>query len=376
MNDSSRRAGTVSSMQLAALMLFVSVDPMVRTASALLVRIAGQEAWLAMLVGLALDLLIAAELALLGHWYRGQTMLEYPQAILGRVFGWPVGVAFALFFAHVGSTSLWELSEFAGRVFLPETPALMVAVLIASLCTYAAWLGLDTFARLAELLAPLFVLGFVLMVAMASPAMEFVNLRSPFEQGLGPPLRAGLLPASLLGVCIVVGALLPYHGDAAGTWKAKAVGVSAAVFIVTITMLTAVAMFGPVEAGRAGSVVMPITKTIRLGDLIQRLELFWVGAWITAAVVSLTTLTWAAATGLARAFGVPDYRWLLVPLNVLVVAAGPLTFQNLADLDDFWERAYPIYALSIEFGLVTLLLVVAALRRPWRGGGGDGAIGV
>jgi len=90
--------GRISSRQFFFLILILILSVSLFNLPTIIISRAKQDVWIAMLIALGIDAVVAVVLYVLGRRYPNQTMFEYSEEILGRFLGKGVGLIFAFFF--------------------------------------------------------------------------------------------------------------------------------------------------------------------------------------------------------------------------------------------------------------------------------------
>ena len=90
--------GRISSRQFFFLILTLILSVSLFNLPTIIISRAKQDVWIAMLIALGIDAVVAVVLYVLGRRYPNQTMFEYSEEILGRFLGKGVGLIFTVFF--------------------------------------------------------------------------------------------------------------------------------------------------------------------------------------------------------------------------------------------------------------------------------------
>jgi len=286
--------------------------------------------------------------------------------ILGRPLGKLVSLTFIVFFLHVNALNLRVLSEQV-NITMPETPILVFVVSFLAASSYAVRKGLENLARVNELLGPLFLIGGLVVFVLAAKDMDFRNWLPVLGNGLKPPLKGSLLPASFFGVCIVMAVFMPYHNRPERTLAAKALGVVIGVSYTTLLTMGALAHFGVAQTIALQNPIFILSRDITIAGFLERVEAVFLAIWVGGGFVTVSALQYACCLGLAQWLGLRDYRPLVLPVGVMMAALSLSLFGNTPERSEFTRNIYPLYALSVEGGLTTVLLAVALLRGKGKG---------
>lgn len=325
---------------------------------------AGQFAWLAVALGLAIDLVLAMVLYYLGRRFPGRTMFEYSISLLGCVLGRLVGFTYTLFFFATAAFSLRVFAELLAMAVMPETPLLFFATSMAGVSAYTAWYGVQTIARLAELIGPASFLFTVFALVTVLPNVD-TGLLSPEwpPAGLGGLLAGTLAAASWFGTCMVMGLLMAYHNQPGQALKTKAKGVATGAAVVGLVTVILVGVFGLKTVIRLTCPLYSLVQMVSLANFLEGVEALILVVWVGGGLITIASLYHAAAVGLAQVLGVGEPRYILLPLAALLVIASVSFFPYFSQLCAFTVNVLPFYAIILEIGPTALLFAVALVRR-------------
>ena len=122
-------------------------------------------------------------------------------------------------------------------------------------------------------------------------------------------------------------------------------------------------MFGPEEASSLNLPMYELGRMISIGDFLERIKVILLGIWINMAYAKAGVFFYLGATSLARWLNLKDYRPLVTPLGVLMVALSLHLYDNVPELIAFFRPGVLLpYALSVGFVIPAFILAVALIR--------------
>lgn len=320
----------ISGGMLASLMLVFTLFPALSFLPATLIRVTGQGAFLAAIIGN----LVASIPGLLGialcQRFPGLMPGEILRKVGGRWFGGLLGLLYALFFVWVYGLNIADLIDFAQVVLLPETPALVFAFLIGGSALYIAWEGLEPIARIGfAMLGPLLASLLFLPPSLVKE-IDLLQIDPAFYHGVGAILRASAYVIPWFTETLVVTSLVPNlrPGDRPYRWYMVGIGITTLSFAMTILLTTLV--FGPNLSARFTYPTFSMLQLITLGRTLGRLEMIVTSIWIGAVFVKLALCLYAAASAFAHSLGKDSLfrkMALLVSVGGFLITklwAGPL----------------------------------------------------
>lgn len=353
--------GRISGRQFTALIFLIMISVTVLEIPPLVIGLAGQDSWLSVVIAVVIDGIVAAVLYFLGLKYPGKTFIQYSEDILGRIPGKVVALLFIQFFLFVASFSLRAIGDFLTTI-MPETPLVAFIIAEALLSAYVAGSGLEVLARMSEIIAPIYIVAFLTVIALLTPEMDLSELLPLFQHGAGPIIMGSLLPASWFGVCIIMAMFMAYHDRPERTFVVKMTGVVMGATVLLLLLTANMAVFGAEYGPMFTYPVLVLARQISLADILERVEIISVAIWLLAGFMTISSLHYVAALGTAQLLGLRDYRPLVFPLGMVLASFSQIIIPSMMIGLLFTLRTFPLYALSIEGGLTTLLFVVALVK--------------
>lgn len=353
--------GRITGRQFTTLIFMIITSVTILQIPPLVIGLAGQDSWLSVVIAVVIDGIVAAVLYFLGLKYPGKTFIQYSEDILGRIPGKLAAVLFIQFFLFVASFSLRAIGDFLTTI-MPETPLAAFVIPGALVSAYVAGGGLEVLARMSEVIAPVYIIALFALLVLLIPEMDLSELLPLFQHGAGQIIMGSLLPASWFGVCIIMAMFMAYHHRPERTFVVKMTGVVLGATILFLLLTANMAVFGAEYAPVFNYPVYVLARQISLADILERLEILWVTVWLFAGFVTISSLHYASALGTAQLLGLRNYRPLVLPLGTVIASFSHMIIPSAIIGTVFTLRTFPLYALSIEGGLTTLLFVVALVK--------------
>ena len=333
---------------------------------ALLIAQAGRDAWLAIIGGWLLDVLLAVIYAYMGIRFPGQNFVQYSITILGKTAGRIVGIIFPLFFLLVCSILMRGFGQLFNDFFLPTTPVIAILLPALFVAGYTARQGVEGIGRITELLGPLYFLSAIIVALSVSPIVEIDRLQPQFDQGIYPFLIASPFILTFYGICIIMAMFIPLSNRPENGFLAKFIAVSLGAVFLTIIVVCAVAVFGFEQADNIRAPGLELTRMISYGMYLERVEIIWMVLVVGAGIIASATLLWAFSLGISQILGLSTYKPLIYPAALLALMIALTSFDNSLEQIRFLQYTFPIFAAFTEAGL-EIFLFIAALVLNKRG---------
>ena len=321
-----------------------------------------QDLWLSMALGITIDVFVALLLYRLGLKYPGKSLVQYSRAILGP-FGDLISLVVLLFFFAVCVTAIWIYSDFLSSSLLPDTPLVAFSSTLTLCSGWAAIKGIETIARLSEILGTIILITSLILFATSIPSVELRHLLPQFENGFGPALQGAIYPGSWFGICILMGMLMPHMSHPRKTLKVKANAVFLGALVMTLYLLYSIAVMGGYMASQMENPLYVFTRVTQL-IIFERIEVLTLLVFVSGSFITYATLYYSIAQGCSELFRTKSYKpWVyaLSPLFIILpVLSITESFGQWPPYLGFW---FPVIALTIEGSSVVLLYVASLFRK-------------
>lgn len=364
--------GRISTWQAVLLMVIQVAGTSFLVIPAATMKYAGADAWLASLAATLAGLGAGWIAAALARRLPGLSLVEYPVALLGRLPGQAVAWLYVAWFLLSDSTVIRQGAELVTAHFLPETP---VAVLLASfvlLAGLAVHGGIEVMARANAPVTLLLLLSIFLLMVFSVREADLQRLLPVLEGGWRPVLRGAVPPAGWLAQDVMLGMLVPCLRRPGDAGKVNTIASLLTGTALTLIAAWTVAAFGPALPRLFVFPVLLFTHIISIADILERLDAVVLAVWVMGVALKAAIWYWSACTGMACLLGLREYRPLVIPVGLLLVALASLSAGNVVELSDYLGRVWSQVSLPVfEVGIPLLLLALAALRggRPRAGAG-------
>ncbi|MHB1043165.1 MAG: GerAB/ArcD/ProY family transporter [Eubacteriales bacterium] len=361
--------GKIDSSQAVMLMMTMVLPTAILTVPALTVKFARQDAWLSIIAATLAGLLIARLVVSLSLRFPGKTLFEYAEEILGRVPGKIVGLLYIWWFLHMNALVIREFGVFLVTAMMPETPIIVFHIVGVAVVAYMVRNGLEVLSRVNQLFIPITGL-LVIIFILSTKDMKLVRLLPVFDAGLIPIVKGAAVPASWLGEIVTLTMIIPYLKKPKEAHRVAALSILLISFFLTASILEALLIFGPHVAGRWVFSTFNAVRVVSIANFLERLESVIMAGWVLGGFVKVGVFYYAAVLGSAQWLELKDYRPLVAPVGVILVALSILIHEGVVDLLDFLARVWPPYALIVFQVGIPLTLLIVALARGKGGKGG------
>ncbi len=355
--------GIISTRQF-ILMLFLIITSLTTLhVPGLVIDHAGRDAWLSVIGGWYLDVLLAIVYAYLGLRFPGENFVQYSMTILGKTVGGIVGSLFPLFFLVVCSLLQRGLAHFIKTAFLPATPLEIIIFTGAIIIGYGAYRGIEVIGRVSEILGPVYFISVLFLIAMVFPEAEFAKLKPQLDEGFYPFLSGAPLILTFYGICVMMAMFIPINNRMENGFLSKFVAVSMGAFVVGAMVVLAVAVFGNDQVKNMINPGLGLTRIVSVGRFVERAEIIWMMIAVGAGVMASSMMIWAFSLGFAQILSLKTYKPLVMPAVLLSSVLAATDFKSHMEHIYFVQFTYPVFAAAIEAGLILFLFFAALILK-------------
>ncbi|WP_306294951.1 GerAB/ArcD/ProY family transporter [Paenibacillus kribbensis] len=357
----------ISPRQLLVLTILFTIGSAILVVPSVMATTARQDAWIAALVGVVAGLLIIWLYNTITIMYPQMTLVQIMETLLGKWLGKSFSILFIItFFLSGPAAVLYDLGSFLTTQMIPETPIQAVNILFAIIVLMGVHLGIETLARSAELLFPLFILLYTAFVVLVVSNVKLENAQPILERGWGPIWPAALSFISIAFLShIVLLMIFPFvdHPDQAR--KAFLIGSLAGGLILILLITLAILVFGPELTAKNMYPSYSLAKKINIGNFLQRIEAIMAAMWFISLFFRLALYMYSIMIATAQIFNLKDYRPLIFPLGMILIVMSVIIYPNVPYQQSWDAKIWTPYILSIGLILPLLLLCLHGIRKIW-----------
>ncbi|MFC7372474.1 GerAB/ArcD/ProY family transporter [Fictibacillus iocasae] len=319
------------------------------------------DAWITVIIGGLISMVIALVMVKLCERYPDQTFYQYNQEIVGKTIGSLINLAVVVYFLLLAALEIRIMVETTGLFLLPGTPTWAMIMPFIWIGLYLTLGGINAVARLLEIIFPITVLFFILVVFLGLKIFELDNLRPVLGMGVKPIVDG--VPATALsysGYEIIL-IIYMFMKNKAKAKKVVLIGIGVPLIFYAITV---VVIIGALSVEGVLSQTWPVLTFIRgyeiKGLFFERFDSLLLVIWIMEIFSTFIVSYFAVAMGLAEVFkkDTKTFYWAILPV-VYLIAMTPENINSLFALGDWVSK----FGLLIFATIPGLLLLISFVRR-------------
>ncbi|MDW7683710.1 MAG: endospore germination permease [Bacillota bacterium] len=325
------------------------------------VAIAGQDAWLAVLLGAALVMINTFFLIKLAARFPRENFFEFSAKVWGKPLSLIIIAGYLAYWFIFLAFLLEDFNVVNETFFVREiNPAISVILMILG----AAWVvfyGFPAVVRLLQMMFPFILLPLIFVVIFQIFHIRIESFQPVLANGLLPVLKGAVLFAGLWQGIEVILFINPFLNNPRQTLKPALAGIG----LLALGALTqTVNTVGILDIEHIQVTIWPGVDAMSAiefpGFPVERFELFLTLPWLVAIFTTLSVFLYLFSFGLVELLQI-KYRKLLVLFSAAVATGAALLFPNYAAKIQLFE-AFGIITIIFTLLIPLLTLLLAIIR--------------
>lgn len=324
---------------------------------------AGQDGWISVVLAVGLVVIVAAMMAHITKMFPKMSFYDITCKILGRPFGAAIALIFCLRLVLMAAFSLRIFAEIARETILPTTPFAVIFAAMLILAAYGASKGIESRARVAEVLVLAVLLPIIIVFAVSGRDIDVSNL-SPILAAPAENILTGgyyaFFAFSGIEALLIIGPFLarPKHLTKSSLQTIVTIGI----FMVAITAMT-IARFGPLGVVYQKWPVLKMMDAANLpGSVLDRQGALIMTFWIISAYATIGAALFFSSLLLKDVVKAGRHSLHILGLLPVIVfaAAWPNDIQQVYY---YFNLANSTLGIATMAAIPAALFIIAKLRR-------------
>jgi spore germination protein KB len=327
---------------------------------------ANQDVWIVMIISVFYIFVISFPILILINKFRGISLNDMTEMILGKFFGKAVSFLFFTFFLFCYTACMLIGAIFIGISVLPGTPIWAILIFAFAAVSFSAYKGAGTIGRLATFIVPFVMVTVVIFFLMGLSLMDFKKLQpiladsSLLQLNLGA-FFTGARYSEIL-IYLTFSFFLIKNVSINKTY-AKSLGVFLVFF--TMILIPTVLVLGIDFAKNVYNPYFEYTGQVHAYDFIQRVQSLNTLAWFPGLLLKLTIYNFMASYTLSGIFQTKSHKTFVIPVTIMafLICMIPMVQKSSVIMFLASDQVFPWIILPFTFVLPLLLLIMYFVRR-------------
>ncbi|MCW3491023.1 GerAB/ArcD/ProY family transporter [Dethiobacter alkaliphilus] len=325
-------------------------------------RLAGQDAWLSILLGSAIIAVNTFFLVKLTSRFPQENFFEFSAKVWGKPLSIVIWLGYLSYWLIFLSFLLQDFNVVNETFFVREANPAIAVVLFALGAVWVVVYGFAAVIRLLQMLAPFLVLPLIFVAILQASHIRLENFQPVLAGGVMPVLKGAVLFAGFwqgLEVLLFIGPFLNKPGQAL---KPALAGVGLLTLLALVQTVNVIGVLGIEHIEVAIWPGFNAMSAISFpGFPVERYELFLTLPWIVAIFTTLCVFLYLFSFGIIQALQIP-YRKLVVLLCAAVAVGASLLFPNYALKVQYFD-ALTVTTIVFVLLIPSLTLMLAVIRK-------------
>lgn len=356
---------TITSKQLIFIMIGAMLGSGILSLPRLAAKEAGQDAWLAVILGSLFPLVSLCLIRLLYKTNKAESYAALCRTIGGRYLGGFFCIVLAVYSLSITAVLLRVFIEVISMFLLQETPMLVKLFLMLSACAYLASGNAKVLGRVHEFLFYILLPLLLFSLPAVIKNSDYLNLMPVFNYKISAYAKAALTTGFAFSGFELY---LVFHPCVAR--EKEAFGASLYALLITLLLyiyyvVSSILVFGPELVQKFTWPTLRLLATAEV-PIIERIEFLFIQAWIGVSFRPISVQYYTASNILSELLGLKSQKPVTLALFpiIIIIAYLPRDIFQVFKLSDY----FGMVALILGVGLPLMLIVTGYLTKLWRKG--------
>ena len=325
-----------------------------------------QDVWFVLLLALFYILVINAPLLFLINKFRGLTVNQITETIMGKTIGKAAALVFVLFFMYCFIACSLITTHFMKSYLFSATPRWVLLLFSVVPVCYASYKGAGTIGRLSVFVVPFVMVTIVFFLLFGINKMDLSVFKPILADSTFLNLNLGaFLTASRYSEILIFFVFSCYLSKTASINKTYAVALVSFGVLFMLILVPTVAVLGVDLAKIDWNPYYVYTRQVNALSFLERLQAFNTLAWFPTTVLKLAIYNFMAARVLSLVFKAKSHKKFVIPITAIGFIACVIPFMSNSGTIKILssDRVFPWVILPVTFVLPCLLIAVYLIRR-------------
>lgn len=360
----------ISAYQFALLVTLYTVGSAILVIPASMAADSKQDAWIASILGVGAGLLLVWLYSTVGNLFPNRTLVELNEILLGKWLGKVISLLFVVFTFLSCSQVMFYLGNFLTLHILQGTPILSIHIVFMIVVIIGVRYGIESIARCAEILFPVFIILFIILALSVSPQIKVENIQPILETGIKPILRSTLVFLSIASLTLI-NLLMIFPACVNTSKKARRsffIGHFTGGFIMIVIITLSIFILGPSQAARNMYPSYELASRVTIGGFLERIEALLAVMWLFSLYIKISLYFYATVLGLAQMLELKDYRPLTLPIGMIIIVLSVVVYPSVTYQQNWDTTTWLPYILTAGLFYPIFLLGVGIFRKKHQAG--------
>jgi spore germination protein KB len=325
--------------------------------------VALENTWLSMLIALIYATPLVIIYGSIMNKFPDMELFQIMEFLFGKIIGKVLSFLYTFYFLHLGSISIRNITEYIQVVSFPETPQYFSALFIGLLAIYVIKSGIEVLTRVNKFLFPLLIAVTILTFIMGIPKSNLSNLLPFLYYGWKPVLEDSFTHLAFpFAETVVFLSLLNIVSEKKKSSKIFLLGIYGGGIILLNVIIRNIVILGFPNLAASTFPSYYAVSLVDVGTFIRGIELIVSINIIVAGFIKISVCLYGACLGICRIFSFDDYKWITVPMGLLMIALSFILYENTMHMFE-WVNVYKFYAIPFQIVFPLIIFIFGFFRK-------------
>jgi spore germination protein KB len=307
----------------------------------------------------------------LSERFPGKSLIEINDIVLGKIIGKLFSILYIFYFFSLVCLNANLFSEFTVGATLPETPTLVILIMLIFVCCYAVRKGPKVITYYSTLFVVIAILILIFNSLMLIKDMKLSNFQPFFSLPVIKYIQTTQTVIALpFAETIVYFAFFPNLKEPTNIKKPLFGGLTIGALTILGIVLRDTSVLGPLVS----YVISPAFETVRLinvGGIFTRMEVFYATVLTVLIFFKVSILFYVTTKSIEQLLHLNSYKTLIPVIGILAVYASLTIFTSSFEHTFWGSNVAAVYSTFFVFILPLITFIVALLREFYKNKGGN-----
>ncbi|MBZ9606819.1 endospore germination permease [Clostridium estertheticum] len=324
---------------------------------------AKQDAWIAIIIAILWSIILLLMFSKILSLYPGKDLFDILQIVMGKFIGKTISILMIWFAFHDGSLVLRSLSEFTNISALPDTPVVVPMIFFTILLIWSLKEGIEVLGRWSEFFIWVVILIFFTVSIFSISQMNISKLKPILSSGSAPLLRGAFSSFTYpFGETVIFTMVFSNISKVKNYKKTFMVGLLVGGGLIFLVTLRNILVLGNETLSRLYFPSPMVISLIRLGNLLERLEMTVAIEFLVCVFVKVIICLFAVCNGISKVFGFDDYKFIATPIALLMFNFSFFVYESTMEMLSWTLNIWPYYSFVFEVIIPLVIFIVVEIR--------------
>lgn len=322
--------------------------------------ISKRDTWICAINAFTIAVFIVLIFGVLINKFPNMTIIEINDVVFGKIIGKIISIMYLFYFISLTTLNLRDVCVFTSQQVLPETPLVIISVILVFVCSYTVRKGVHAMTSYCFLIVMVVSVVTITNSVLLIKGMKLDNFLPVLSISMKDYIQATHATTAIsFGEIFIFFMLMPNLTKPQSGKKMMLWGLSFGALTLLLIVARDIAVLGEFTS----FLTMQTYETIKLlhvGDIITRSEILYATMLISLQFFKSSIILYATAKAVAQIFNLNSYKYITYALGTIVASYILFVHPNSFD-SAYWganTAAFFSTTFNILFPIITVIVML------------------